>query len=186
VIAARDVDRTDMAALDVAFGWAQSGWPDFSLYAPVFAAAPSAQLIGGDVPRDRIMQGMSQTPDAVGLGPLNDDLQAEWEAEMAASHCDALPQDMLFGMVTAQRLRDTHMAGLAAAMADLGGPVVVITGNGHARTDRGIPAILQDTRPDLTVWALGQSEGAPEPDAPFDALAVSAPAERSDPCAPLR
>ncbi|MEC7965859.1 MAG: ChaN family lipoprotein, partial [Pseudomonadota bacterium] len=51
VTAAEGVDRQDLAALAGALGWADSGWPDFQIYAPVFAAAPMAQLYGAGLPR---------------------------------------------------------------------------------------------------------------------------------------
>ena len=33
-------------------GWAQSGWPDFSMYHPIFAAASDAAIYGALVPRE--------------------------------------------------------------------------------------------------------------------------------------
>src|SRR5690606_6879400 len=98
------------------------------------------------------------------------------------AHCNALPEALLPGMVEAQRLRDFAMAELAAtAVAEGRGPVVIITGSGHARKDWGIPALLAKARPELKVWSLGQGEGEAQ-DGPFDAE-ISAPApEREDPC----
>ena len=75
------------------------------------------------------------------------------------AHCDALPEDMLPGMVAVQRLRDAVLArAVVRAMDDTGGPVAVITGNGHARRDWGMPAMLARAAPDLDVWVLGQTE----------------------------
>ena len=36
--------------------------------------------------------------------------------------------------------------------------MAVITGNGHARRDHGMPAYLARVAPDLTVYVLGQTE----------------------------
>jgi hypothetical protein len=47
--------------------------------------------------------------------------------------------------------------------------VVIITGNGHARTDWGVPALLAVAAPDVTVFALGQFEAEPVSQVPFDA-----------------
>ena len=38
--------RGDPTALEEALGWAESGWPDFTMYYPVFAAAPEARILG--------------------------------------------------------------------------------------------------------------------------------------------
>jgi uncharacterized iron-regulated protein len=64
--------------------------------------------------------------------------------------------------------------------------VAVITGNGHARRDWGVPALLRVARPDLRVIAVGQFEAVPEEPVPFDHWRVTAPAEREDPCAAFR
>lgn len=65
--------------------------------------------------------------------------------------------------------------------------MAVITGNGHARTDRGVPALIRAERPEVSVFSIGQVLEA-VPGAPFDAVVVtSAPESRSaDPCAALR
>jgi uncharacterized iron-regulated protein len=81
-----------------------------------------------------------------------------------------------------QRLRDAAFARAAIEAFDAhGGPVVVITGTGHARVDVGVPAVISVARPELRVWALGQVEG--ETAMPFDAVEVTAAVERPDPCA---
>ncbi len=61
----------------------------------------------------------------------------------------------------AQRLRDAALArAVVEAMAATGGPVAVITGNGHARRDQGMPAVLGRPHPTLRVLSIGQIEGA--------------------------
>jgi uncharacterized iron-regulated protein len=105
-------------------------------------------------------------------------------AEQADAHCQALPADLLPGMVEVQRLRDYLLASAAvSARNTVDGPVVVITGTGHARKDTGVPALIAAGWPELTVWSLGQIEADPGPDAPFDAVIVTAPTPREDPCA---
>ena len=44
-------------------------------------------------------------------------------------------------------------------------------------------AAIAAARPEVTVWALGQFEQDPGPDAPFDAVAVADAPPRGDPCA---
>lgn len=184
--------RGDAAALEQALDWANSGWPAFSMYFPIFTAAPAAKIYGAAVPRAQaraaLMQGVAQSfgPQAADYGltqPLPPDQQQQREAMQALSHCNALPAEMLPGMVDVQRLRDAALARAALqALDDTAGPVVVITGNGHARSDWGVPAYLARLRPTLAVFALGQSE-AGQIDGPFDLVIDAAPVPRDDPCA---
>ncbi len=185
----------DPDAMAGALGWAAAGWPDFSMYHPIFAAAPGAAIYGAHVPREAARAVLEHGPAAYfGEGaaaygltePLPPEEQAAREALQRAAHCDALPKDVLPGMVAVQRLRDAVLArATITAWAETGGPVVVITGNGHARRDRGVPAYLARAAPDLEVFVLGQTEdGAPLPGG-FDEV-LSAPAvARPDPCAAL-
>lgn len=179
-------DRDDAGALADALGWDDSGWPAFELYAPIFAAAPDAAIFGAAVPRD-LLNGL--VAGATELSGYDMPAMAEAErgrriAEQDAAHCGALPADLLPGMVDAQRLRDWWFADVALqALEAWGPPVVVITGTGHARTDVGVPAMIAHRAPEVDVWSLGQVEGAPPADAPFDAVATAPPVEREDPCA---
>jgi len=193
--AAAVVPRDDAVALAAATGWADSGWPDFAMYAPIFAAAPAAQLFGAAVPRaaaraamtDGVARSFGARAAEFGLDRgLPAAAQAAAEAEQMVAHCDALPRDMLPGFVDIQRLRDATLARAAAdALAATGGPVVVITGNGHARRDGGAPAYLMTARPAVLTFALGQSEAGAIV-GQFDAVIDAAPAERPDPCAAFR
>ncbi|MBS1301261.1 ChaN family lipoprotein [Loktanella sp. SALINAS62] len=192
--AAAVVDITDADALADALRWDEKGWPDFTMYHPIFLAAPAATIVGADVARDDLMAAMaSDAASVLGVGtvgfnlwPRSGAVYDRLVADQRDAHCGMLPDDMLPGMVEAQRLRDATLA-LAARDAndDTGGPVVVITGNGHARTDTGVPALLAQLAPDLTVWSLGQLEAAPDGDAPFDAVNVTDPFDRPDPCLTL-
>ena len=191
VAAAEGIDRRDGEALGVALGWQDSGWPDFSLYQMIFAAAPEAALYGAAVPRDQVRRAMTEGAAALlpdmGLRPLPEAEQAEREAMQAEAHCGALPEHMLPSMVEAQRYRDASFAATALrALRETGGPVVVITGNGHARRDWGMPVYLSAMAPEVPVVALGQFEAAPEAPPAFDVWLVTAPAEREDPCAAFR
>ena len=188
--------RGDAAALEAALGWNASGWPDFAIYWPVFAAAPGAAIVGAAVPRDAARRAFEAPlaevfgPDAPRFGldlPLPPGDQAAREADQQAAHCNALPEAMLPGMVAAQRLRDGALAAAAlAALEETGGPVAVITGSGHARTDIGVPALLRLAAPEVAVVALGQLERPTEGPQPFDLWIVTDPAPREDPCAAFR
>ena len=186
--ALRDAD--DLAEL---LGWDETGWPEFAMYYPIFATGKEAVIFGGAVPRERVRQAVSDGAAAVfgGAAPLfglndalDDHIQVAREAGQMTAHCDALPVEMLAGMVEAQRLRDAGLAqAVIAALAETEGPVVVITGNGHARRDWGIPSVLEIARPDLDILSIAQFETAPEGEVPFDFWLVTEPAPREDPCA---
>ena len=192
VAAMAGVDRADATLLGKALGWEAAGWPDFAMYHPIFLAAGDARHLGAALPRSRIKavvaQGLAVELGAAavaewGLGPLTPQDQTAREAEQMAAHCDALPADMLPGMVAAQRLRDWSLASLAAAAVEAGqGPVVIITGTGHARKDQGVPALIAVARPGMKLWSLGQVEDDPGADAPFDAVNITPPTPREDPC----
>lgn len=176
--------------------WADSGWPDWALYEPVFQAVGQTPVHGMALPRDEVRRAVSEGAAAV-LGQdaelfgLTRDLpeqvlEKRLELQFAA-HCDALPKEMLGGMVEAQRLRDAAFARtVLAALRSDGAPVVVIAGTGHARTDWGIPAAISIAAPDVSVVSVGQFEADPDPDAPFDHWLVAPPAERPDPCEAFR
>ena len=123
--------------------------------------------------------------DAANFGlatPLPDDERTVREADQQAAHCGALPDNLLPAMVDIQRLRDATLARAALrAFEAVGGPVVVVTGNGHARRDRGVPIYLQQAAPDLKIFALGQSE-AGQVNGTFDMVLSAPEVSRPDPC----
>ncbi len=187
--------RDDAAALEAALGWTASGWPDFAMYYPIFAAS-AARIYGAAVPRENARRAMEAgiagafPGDAPLYGldrPLPADEQAMREALQMAAHCDALPPEMLPPMVEVQRLRDAMLArAVMQAMADTGGPVAVITGNGHARRDWGVPSYLSRLDPALKVHVLGQTEDGAALDGGFDEVLSHPAIDRPDPCAAFR
>jgi uncharacterized iron-regulated protein len=182
----------DEMALEKALGWNESGWPDFSIYYPVFAASVGAKTYGAAVPReaarkvmgDGLVAAFGAQAGEFGLAaPLDADQQIAREALQMKAHCDALPAELLPAMVDVQRLRDARLAQISIkALDDTGGPVVVITGNGHARPDRGMPAAIALVRPDAAVLTVGQGEDGVVPEGLFDAVLQSPAPAREDPC----
>ncbi len=194
-------NRTDPDRLDALLNWSANGWPDFSMYYPIFAAAPDAAIYGGAFPREGVRQSVSDGASAVfgesaalfGLDlPLPEDqLEARVDLQRVA-HCDAMPAELLPGMVEAQRLRDAALAratvaAFAHASAVSDNPrVVIIAGNGHARDDWGVPAYLRfyyrDAEEAPVIASLGQFETELPEDAPFSATEMALPPDREDPC----
>ena len=118
--------------------------------------------------------------------------------ELRESHCGMLPESMLDGMALAQRGRDAEMAGRMIAAA--GDGAVLITGAGHARTDRGAPVQLHARDANATVRSIGFVEVVPDrtnpaeyaerfgtESLPFDAVWFVPTVQRAeDMCASLR
>ncbi|MCK0169473.1 ChaN family lipoprotein [Aliiroseovarius sp. S1123] len=186
-------DATTLAANPAAFAerWAQTGWPDFQMYLPIFQAH-EGPIIGAAVPRDvaRATYADGVTAhfqgDAAAYGltdALPEDQRSQRTELQFQAHCEAMPREMMGGMIEVQRLRDaTLAAGVVQAVADTDGLVVVITGNGHARKDWGAPAYLARVAPDLDVISVGQGEDGVPPEGGFD-IVLDAPApDRPDPC----
>ncbi|WP_300055106.1 ChaN family lipoprotein [Sulfitobacter sp.] len=180
-----DADRSQIAQ-----AWAASGWQDFDIYAPIFDALGEARIIGAAAPREAVrsvyLEGAAALfgPEAARFGldqPLPDDQQAARIEVQFAAHCRAMPRDMMGGMVAVQRYRDATFARAALkALETYGPPVAVIIGNGHARTDWGIPALIAQAAPEVTTHAIGFVEKQTE--MPFDETRLIPPTKREDPC----
>ena len=97
---------------------------------------------------------------------------------MRVGHCDLLPAEAIPGMARAQIARDRTLAAAITPYAERG--VVLLTGNGHARKDMGVPHWLA-----VPNTSIGLLEDEEHTDA-FDYYAVTARAERADPCEVLR
>lgn len=190
-------NRNDPDALSQALEWEARGWPDFLMYFPIFSAAPDAAIIGGGTPKDVVRRATIEgAATAFGDGSAifgldqgyADDVQTELENEQKAAHCDALPLEVLPGMVEAQRLRDAAIAqaSLAAVFESHArastGPVIVIAGNGHARSDFGVPSLLEKLPEQFSVLSIGQFESDPMDPPTFDFWIVTEGVERADPC----
>jgi len=191
----------DLDGLGDALRWKERGWPDWSLYRSIAEAALAAggTLSAANLPADltrQIARRAEPAEQAARLGldiPLPDNIAAALADEIRASHCNMMPESAIPAMVRVQRARDAEMAATVAALAQRpgAGPVVLIAGAGHARTDRGVPERLGQIAPGLNVFSLGLIETeaaitdpAAEPP-PFDAVWFTGRAEREDPCAQL-
>ncbi|MEL7347063.1 MAG: ChaN family lipoprotein [Pseudomonadota bacterium] len=170
-------------AIGPAIGWERMGWPDWSIYRPIFDAAfeddASPVITGGALPRASLGLAMREgAASAYGDGavaagldrPLSALVQAQMTAEMIRAHCDLIPAEAAAPMVEVQRLRDARFAAAVLRARDRApaGPTVLITGNGHARTDRGVPAFLDTMAPALSVLSLGQVEVTGDADSAGD------------------
>lgn len=199
----------DPDALAKAVDWKHGGWPDFSMYRPVFAAGLEAGLpiVAANLPRKEVRDLVAKGKDALDPAlrerlakdePLPPAVLAGLREEMRESHCGELPEAMLDPLVLAQRARD---ATIASRMAEAGRErgAILIAGKGHVRTDRGVPAYLAKDAPGTAVVTVGFLEVDPEMrepasyakdwgegPLPFDWVVFTPAAEREDPCEGLR
>lgn len=187
-------NRATEAQLEAALNWNGSGWPDFALYFPIFDAVPDAQIFGAAVPRSQLGDIMQKDLTEVAgpeitqrfaLDRALPDAQLQERIDLQrTAHCDALPEDLLPAMVDVQRLRDAVIAEQAlAALSATGGPVIVITGNGHAREDWGAPYLVAQASPETRLFTLGQGEAGQTPNGSFSAVVDGPAVDRGDPCA---
>ena len=115
-------------------GW---NWP---LYRPLveFALERGWPIRAANLSRTAARRIVAE-PGLSGLPPASASVVSALERDIAEGHCGQKPEARrLAGMVEAQRARD---ARLASALRE---PSVLITGNGHARRDRGVPLYMSE------------------------------------------
>ena len=199
---------SDAAGIGQAVGWADSGWPAWPNYEPIFAAALAAgmPIRAANLPHETLRRVVLDGLTAA-LGParvaalqlepgLPPELEKRLEAEIVESHCNQLPDSMIRPMAVAQQVRDAVMAEAMVKAAALPGRdgAVLVAGNGHARRDRGVPYRLARVAPERSVASLGLFEVAAGAEAPadyaarfdgslpFDVIWFTPVADPTDPC----
>ena len=188
--------------------WDESGGWSFDFYRPLFELALVAKLpiVAANLPRDMAREVARKGGDALPEKlrarlardePLPEAVRAALRKEMSDSHCGALPESMLDPMALVQRAWDAHMAErLEEAGTERGG--VLVTGSGHARTDR-VQAHLARDLPGRSVVSVSFQEVVSKraepaqyvedygtPTLPFDYVVFTPGAKREDPCEKLR
>ena len=176
-----------------------SGW-DWSMYRPFvrLALAHDLPIVAANLSRadaSRVMrEGYGAAFDAptrarLGLDDAPPPLLEAHEREVEAGHCGLMPARLLAPMARAQLARDAALSLAIAPWAGRG--VVLLTGNGHARADIGVPRWLPATLREGTrsIGLLeadgGRILGGPPADA-FDRVVATPAAPREDPCVALR
>lgn len=172
--------------------WENENWSNWADYRQILEAAPDARITGGGVDRDMLLSsvknGAALAWGAEGaryrlLDQLPMHVTEAMIEEQRVAHCDALPKPMLPGMVEAQQLRDAAFADAALRLVEDGHqPAVLITGNGHARTDRGSPLYLGRAAPRVSVISIGIVEADGQTDIPYDYVIYTEIHDREDPC----
>jgi uncharacterized iron-regulated protein len=199
------------AGLGPAIGWEKTGWPAWSLYQPIAAAALAGgmTIAVGDLDRATIRaisrQGLDAQPAEfrarLGLdAAYGPDDAASLHRELVESHCGLLPEAALGRMSDVQRSRDAHMA---RQLIDNGkgkeDGAVLIAGAGHVRRDRAVPWHLARLAPGRGVVTLEFSEVGRDRTDPrrygidattgaaiFDYVWLTPRVDEADPCAKNR
>ena len=120
--------------------WAESGWSDFSLYAPIFETAIqySSPILAANPPKDQIMTSFMSEPEVLkGAKGLTSEELTELEAEIDTAHCGYSNEEMTKAMVIVQRFKDAWMARVVED--NIEDALVLVAGFGHTRIDRGVP-----------------------------------------------
>ncbi len=189
--------------------WKASGWPAAEMFYPLFDVALRAKLpiYPGNAVRERmrlLVRGQDQpneeeTTRLKLAQALPQPLLDELASELAGSHCGALPPTAVPTMSLAQRYTDAHMAEALVKAADKHGGAFLLAGNGHVRTDRGVPWYLRHLAPQRKVVAVmlleveeGKNEAsayltrAPDGVVAADYVMFTPRHERPDPCEKMR
>jgi uncharacterized iron-regulated protein len=186
--------------------WANGGWAKYPLD-PLLTAVVDARvpIYAGDPPRDQIRQVAKQGSEALPPADrarlaldiaLGDKFDAASGKEILEAHCGMLPAEAVPNMAFAQRYRDAHIADATLKAADEHGLAVLLTGNIHARLDRGVPFYIRARAPEKKVVSVvlveveeGQTDPAayvprdPDGRPAADFIVFTPKAERGDPCA---
>jgi uncharacterized iron-regulated protein len=176
--------------------WANSGWPDFALYRPVFDAAFSAhaRVVAAHPSTEHVRASMQGVAEAEARAlhidqPLPEaQIQAQHD-EIRESHCGHAPDQMLTAMQRAQVYKDAFMA---RAVTQTHVPTVLIAGRGHARNDRAVPYFLKraGSSATLSIAFIEVEDGREDPSTydteAFDYVIFTPRASNEDPCEKFR
>ena len=190
--------------------WESSGWPPGKIFEPLFAGALWAKLPihPGNAPRERT-RALARGEEA-GITPaekarldlaraMPEPLLQALALELEGSHCGAVPASAFPAMSLAQRYTDAHLAGVLVDTADGQGGAFLLAGNGHVRSDRGVPWYLRRLAPQrklASVLLLEVEDGKTDAAAYMPRAPDGAPAAdyvlftprhaRPDPCEGMR
>lgn len=181
----------------------KGGW-EWPLYRPFVALALefSLPIVAANLSRGQAMKvGRANDFDVLfdratqasfGLDRLPADFLRSHEAAVDDGHCGLLPARLRAPLARAQIARDVTLLQAIRPYQSRG--VVLLTGNGHARNDIGVPFLMSAEERARTV-TIGLLE-APPADAPaetgpswadvFDVAFETPRHARPDPCEPLR
>jgi uncharacterized iron-regulated protein len=180
-----------LAAADavIAAGAPAGGAWDWRFYKPFIALAlrNGLPIVAANVSRDDTRRVMREGLAATGFdAAVPADVLAAHAGTIEATHCGMVDTALAQRMALAQVARDQFMARVLETHAGRG--VVLLAGNGHVRTDVGAPRWLAPAtraRSLAVGWLEAGNDGAAERRA-YDAVRVTPPQPRPDPCEGMR
>ena len=125
--------------LGIVLDWAESGWPAWLHYEPVFDAAfaTKAQIIGADLPdldQQRVLAGIDDHDTGPGF--------SHYKASMTKAHCGLIDVPRAKALARLQIARDRNMATQMQIHAHDTHGAILIAGSSHVRKTTGIPLYL--------------------------------------------
>ena len=173
----------DADALISAAGGA--GW-EWRHYRPFVALAlqHGLPIVAANVSREEARRVMAAGLQASGFdADVAPDVLLALAADIEDSHCGLIDGATARRMALAQVARDQAMAAAVDRHAWRG--VLLLAGNGHVRTDAGVPRWL-DPATRAKSEAIGLLEEGARERGHFDRVVLTAAQERADPCAGMR
>ena len=124
--------------LAVVLDWANSNWPAWSFYYPVFnmGFATKAPILGGDLP-DGDPGTVTQNQEVASLPYYRD--------SMISAHCGLIDEARALDLARTQMARDQSMAWVLEQAASLADGAVLIAGASHIQHSTGVPSLLDGT-----------------------------------------
>ena len=190
--------------------WDKTGWPAAKMFEPLYDAIIGARLklLAGEPARERIRAvarggEAALMPEERARLRMETDLPPALAAVLAidlkGGHCGMLPESAIPAMAVAQRFRDAHLADALVSETQIVGPTILLAGNGHVRTDRGVPWHLrlrapgkssvsvmlvevEDGKVDAASYVPRDPDGRPA----VDIVILTPRAAREDPCEKMR
>ncbi len=139
--------------LGIALNWAESGWPAWQYYQPIFdmGFATKAEIVGADL--------TDQEQDAVlaatAPSPLSQSF-THYATQMKKAHCNLIEDARAQDLARLQMARDQEMASQLKQKSDPEHGIVLIVGASHVRKSTGIPSYLPSDQ--TTVILLRETE----------------------------
>lgn len=185
VLARRGASADEVIAAGAPAAGDMSGW-DWALYRPYIALALEYRLalVAANVSRADTRRVAQDGLAALGFdAAVPPGIEAPQAQAIVAGHCGLLDEQQAQRMVGAQVARDQFMATQVEAHAAQG--VVLLAGNGHVRSDIGVPRWLAAATRARSV-AIGLLEPGDPNAAAFDVTVTTAAQPRPDPCEAMR
>lgn len=177
------------------------GWDYETYYRNLFDSVIRAgfRILPANIDRTRLLDMMNEhaapvpasQKDLLSRTPLSQKNLDAMQQDLLDSHCGVLTPAQVQPMIRGQRIRDATMA--LSLLRSSAGLKVLIAGNGHVRTDLGVPRYIHSSSAKLISIGVLEVESNLDRPAdyaadwnsarlPFDYVWFTARAQRKDPC----